>query len=516
MEEMKKELLSEIKPFKEKGYEFLNKNISKMDFKGISGGFGVYAHRNQEEFMIRLRIPSGVIALDQLKKMYEWAEKYKLGGLHFTTRQDIQYHGLSMDDICNLMEEALHYNIFTRGAGGNYPRNVALSPLSGVDKNEAFDVTQYAIECGNYFMNRITSYHLPRKLKVSFSNSAEDTAHCTVQDLGFMAVNKDGEKYFRVYAGGGLGRNPKVALIYPELIKPNEVLYYVQGMVDLFVAEGNYENKGKARVRYIVDKLGEEGFIECFKKHVEAAKAKGGLDLECEEVKYTKKGVKVDISDSRLIEQKQEGLYSVYLHPVGGQITLENLKEIIMTLETCEAPEIRLSMTEGVYFRNLNGNEAKDVLEITKGMGGENDFEQSVSCIGVPTCQIGVCDSQASLREMISYVKENNGATEYLPKVYFSGCGNSCGVHEIGAIGFMGKMKRVDGQLLESFELYIDGSYKEKEARLAEKYGEILGRDIPKFILELSNMLKDNNIGFLEYIKTNNDDFKALVEKYNN
>ena len=187
-----------------------------------------------------------------------------------------------------------------------------------------------------------------------------------------------------------------------------------------------------------------------------------------------------------------------------------------MTLETCEAPEIRLSMTEGVYFRNLNGNEAKDVLEITKGMGGENDFEQSVSCIGVPTCQIGVCDSQASLREMISYVKENNGATEYLPKVYFSGCGNSCGVHEIGAIGFMGKMKRVDGQLLESFELFIDGSYKENEARLAEKYGEILGRDIPKFILELSNMLKDNNIGFLEYIKTNNDDFKALVEKYNN
>ena len=80
----------------------------------------------------------------------------------------------------------------------------------------------------------------------------------------------------------------------------------------------------------------------------------------------------------------------------------------------------------------------------------------------------------------------------------------------------MGKMKRVDGQLLESFELFIDGSYKENEARLAEKYGEILRRDIPKFILELSNILKENNISFIEYIKTNNDDFKALVEKYNN
>lgn len=514
MEELKKELLGEISGFKEKGYEFLNKNLSKMDFKGLSGGYGVYAHRDQKEFMIRLRIPSGVIALDQLKKMYEWACKYNLGGLHLTTRQAIQYHGLSIDEICDLMEEALHYNIYTRGAGGNYPRNVALSPLSGVDKNEAFDVTPYALECGNYFMKRITSYKLPRKLKVSFSSSEEDTGHCTVQDLGFMAVKKDEEKYFRVYAGGGLGRNPKLALIYPELIKPNEVLYYLQGMVDLFVAEGNYENKGKARVRYIVEKLGEEGFIECFKKHVEAAKTKGGLDLDCTEIKYTKEGIKIDIKDNRLVEQKQEGLYSVYLQPIGGQISLENLKKIITILETCEAPEIRLAMTEGIYFRNLNGNEAKDILEITKDMGGNNDFEQSVACIGVPTCQMGVCESQETLREMISYIKENNGCMEYLPRVYFSGCGNSCGVHEIGSIGFMGKMKRVDGELQESFELYVDGSYRENEARLAEKYGEILRKDIPEFILQLSKILEENNIHFNEYIKKSNDEFKTLVKKF--
>lgn len=515
MEELKKELLNEIDELREKGYEFLNKNMSKMDFKGFSGGFGVYAHRDQKNFMLRLRIPSGVIAIDQLKKMYEWAVKYNMEGLHLTTRQAIQYHGLSIDEICDLMKEALEYNIYTRGTGGNYPRNVALSPLSGVDKNEAFDVTPYAIKCGNYFMERITSYKLPRKLKVSFSNSEEDTAHCTIQDLGFMAVEKDGEKYFRVYAGGGLGRNPKLALIYPELINPKDVLYYVQGIVDLFIAEGNYENKGKARVRYIVDKLGEEGFIECFKKHVDAAKAKGGLDVSCEDIKYTKEGIKCDIKDSRLIEQKQEGLYSVYLHPVGGQIPLEHIKEIITVLETCQDPEIRLSMTEGVYFRNLNGNEAKDILDITKAMGGDSEFEQSIACIGVPVCQMGVCQSQSALREMISYVKENNGCVEVLPRVYFSGCGNSCGVHEVGSIGFMGKMKRVDGELLECFELFIDGNYREGSAKLGDKYGEILRRDIPKFILELSQELKDKKVSFDQYIKESNEDFRNLVEKYN-
>ena len=486
MEEIKKEILCEIEPFKENGYEFLNKNMSKMDFRSISCGFGVYAQRNQKDFVIRLRTSSGVIALDQLKKIYEWANKYEVEYLHFTTRQSIQYHGLTIDDTCSLMEEALNYNIFTRGAGGNYPRNVALSPLSGVDKNEAFDVTQYAIACDNYFMKRITSYKLPRKIKVAFSNSEEDTACCTVQDLGFMAVNNEGKKCFRVYVGGGLGRNPKKALVYPELIDANEVLYYVQGMVDFFISEGNYENKSKARI-----------------------------SLECEEIKNTKKGIKVDIIDNRLTEQKQEGLYSVYLHPVGGQIALENLKEIIMILETCESPEIRLSKTEGIYFRNLNGVEAKDLLEITKDMGGESDFEQSISCIGVPTCQIGICDSQDTLREMITYVKENKGDTKYLPKVYISGCGNSCGAQEIGAIGFAGKKKRVDNELLECFELFVDGSHKANEVRLAEKYGEILKRDIPKFMLELSNILKESNKSFREYISVKNDDFKELVEKYN-
>ena len=91
------------------------------------------------------------------------------------------------------VKEALDNNIYTRGAGGNYPRNVAMSPLSGVEKDEAFDVTPYAVAVGSYFLERITTYKLPRKLKVSFSSGKEDAAHCTVQDLGFVAV-KEGDK----------------------------------------------------------------------------------------------------------------------------------------------------------------------------------------------------------------------------------------------------------------------------------------------------------------------------------
>ena len=515
MEKLKEVLLSEIEEFRSSGHKFLNGEMTVMDFKHLSGGMGSYAHRGGKEFMLRLRIPSGIITMPQLKMIYDWAEKYKLGGLHFTTRQAIQYHGLSIDEVCDLMKDALDNDIYTRGAGGNFPRNVALSPLSGVDKEEAFDTTPYAVATGEYFMKRITTYKLPRKLKVSFSNSSKDTAHCTIQDLGFLAVNKDGKEYFRVYLGGGLGRNPKLALIYPELIEPSEVLNYVEAMVRLFKAEGNYENKAKARVRYIVDKLGEEGFINEYKKYVEIVKKEEGYKLSVEGKKYTKAGVETNITDSRLVAQKQPGLYSVYVHPVGGQIKLSDLKTIISTLEKFDDPEIRLSMTEGVYFRNLNGKEAEELLEATNSIGGTTSFDYSVSCIGVPTCQIGICESQGALSETLKYVKENVSNIDLLPRLYFSGCANSCGVHEIAEIGFTGKKKRINDVVEEAYEVYVDGSFVEGEARLGKYYGHIARKDIPMFICELANNLNSANKCFIDYIKSNESEFKTLVEKYN-
>lgn len=515
MENLKEVLMQEIQSFREIGHKFANKEMSVMDFKHASGGMGVYAHRGGEEFMIRLRIPSGIITMPQLKLINEWAEKYKLGGLHFTTRQAIQYHGLSIDEVCDLMKEALENNIYTRGAGGNFPRNVALSPLSGVDKDEAFDPTPYALATGDYFMERITTYKLPRKLKVSFSNGPSDTAHCTVQDLGFLAINENGENLFKVYIGGGLGRNPRLALIYPELIKPNEVLYYVEAMVRLFKAEGNYENKAKARIRYIVEKLGEEGFISEYKKYVNEVKSECSLELQCQSKSYNKVGIKTDVKNERLIEQKQEGLYSIYLHPIGGQIKLEDLKSIDKTLEKFEDPEIRLSMTEGVYFRNLNGKEAEELLDITENMTGKTPFEYSVSCIGVPTCQMGIAESQRALNETLDYVKKNVSSLELLPRLYFSGCGNSCGVHQVGQIGLTGKKKRVNDVVQEAYEIHVNGSFKEGEARLGEVYGDILRDDIPKFICELADALNDRRKSFEVYINENVEEFKSLVSKYN-
>ncbi|MEG0669936.1 nitrite/sulfite reductase [Clostridium sp.] len=514
MDELKRVLYGEIEDLREKGHKFLNGEITKMEFKHASGGFGVYAHNGGREFMIRLRIPSGIMKYSELQKVYEFAKKYGMDKIHFTTRQAIQFHGLSIDAVCDLMKEALDNDIYTRGAGGNFPRNVALSPLSGINTDEAFDATPYALAVGNHFLEKIYSYKLPRKLKVSFSSSIADGAHCTVQDLGFLSVKKDEKEYFQVYLGGGLGQNPKLAVKYPELIEPKEVIYHIEAMTKFFMAEGDYENKNKARVRYILDRMGEETFLNEYKKYVEKEKVVGGKDVEINATECRKNGKETNVESNRLFPQKQQGLYSVYVHPIGGQLGILDLQKIIDEINDVEDVDIRLAMTEGVYFRNLNGKEAERLLAITENITSKTMVKQSVACIGAPTCQIGQCNSQGLLRMVVDYFEEKSFNSDVLPRIYISGCGNSCGTHQIGAIGFTGKKKRIDGDVVECFTLYVGGSFAIDKAKMGQSYGDIISSKIPEFLYEIALIVKKSDMKFIDYVDNNKDEFKKIVEKY--
>ena len=513
MNNLKEILLSELPNFREKSLKFLNGDISKPEYKGFSGGYGVYAQRDKKSFMIRLRTSCGVISKSQLHTIYNMAYENKLEKIHLTTRQAIQLHELTVDQICCIMEEGIHKDIFTRGGGGNFPRNVGLSPLSGVDPDEAFDVTPYAVATDKHFISKITTYHLPRKLKVSYSSCNHDDAHCTVQDLGFIATLKDNKPYFNVYVGGGLGKNPKVGLKLDEPIEAKDALYYVEGLTKLFIDYGNYENKNKARVRYIVDELGEEDFIEKFKEYSLKEKEKGGLDLTPEPIDYSKEGIEVDICDHRIRKQKQKGLYTVYIHPVGGQLYLKDLKALLYELDKIKNPMIRIGMTEGMYILNLNGKEAEKILEVSKKISGNSSLEESICCIGVPICQMGIQNSQKMLNTIIDYFRENvdKETMHKLPRLYISGCPNSCGVHQIGSIGLTGKMKNIDGTPTDVFEIYICGNFEVGKSRLGTSIGDFKATDIPEFLHELAKITEGD---FFEFATNNTEKVLEVASKY--
>ena len=191
--------------------------------------------------MLRLRMPGGRVTKEKLNFVVNAIKKHNIDKAHFTTCQTIQLHNLSEDSVCELAVEALDYGIVTRGGGGDFPRNVMVSPLSGLEVGEYFDVTPYAQAAADYLMGFIKTVKLPRKLKVCFSNSPANLTHATFRDLGF-AAREDGK--FDVYSAGGLGNNPKMGVKVAEAVDGSQILYYIKAMVKLFTTYGYYVNRG--------------------------------------------------------------------------------------------------------------------------------------------------------------------------------------------------------------------------------------------------------------------------------
>lgn len=506
-------LKKEVEEFREYGHKFLAGEISTADFKKLSGGMGSYAQRGGDKFMIRLRTPSGVITTEHINLILSYAKKYNLNEIHLTTRQAVQLHNLSIDDVCDIMLDGIDNNLFTRGGGGNFPRNVSCSPLSGVDPKEAFDVTPYALMVGDYLLDNATSYKLPRKVKIAFSSSDEDTACASFNDLGFLAVIEDGKPYFKLFIAGGMGREPGVGIPYDELVKPEEVLYYVEAIIQLFKAEGDYENKSKARIRFIPRRMGTKEFIDCFKKHLNNVKSNNKFQ-EISPSICDVKNIDTKLNTNILIAQKQEGLYTVILHPICGQMMTNDLEKICNFINNKNNIQIRLSMNEEMYIRNLTLDDANELIKLTNSNMVDTNIEMSVSCIGVPTCQMGMLQSQELYKNIIRAANEANIDKNIIPSIFISGCPNSCSRHQMAQIGFAGRKKKTANGVEDAFELFLGGKHSKYGATMGESVGIITSKEIPEFIIELCKYIKNQNIKFQDLLDNNRNIFNKLVEKY--
>ena len=510
MEQMLKELKEDLREFREVTDRFYAKEVSMKEYKGFSGGFGSYAQKGGNASMLRLRIPGGRLAKEKLKFVADSVAEFGVEKAHFTTCQTIQFHNLNAEAVCGIMEKALDAGIITRGGGGDFPRNVMVSPLSGVEEGEYFDVLPYAEAVSDYLLGFIKTVKMPRKLKVGFSNSPANETHATFRDLGF-AARRDGT--FDVYSAGGLGNNPRMGVKVVAQVPGTELLYYVKAMVDTFVAYGNYENRAKARTRYMQETLGEEGYKKAYLEKLEAVKAGGDLSIQVSRQEILKKGSGTEASGRRVIPQKQEGLYAVTYHPLGGVPKVDWFAAIYETVKDMEEVELRIAPDETIYIINLNGDEAKKVLEATAD-GARDLFETSVACIGATICQIGLRDSQGVLAQIIEEVRKHDFADGVLPRIHISGCTSSCGTHQIGTLGFHGGVKRVNDVVEPAFTFHVNGCDLAGEERFGEQWGMMLQKDMPAFFAELGQAVETAHTAFDEWYAEDPKRLKALAEKY--
>lgn len=511
-----KELIQQFKEripiFDEKIHAFEKGEIDRNTFKGISGGFGSYAQK-EGGYMLRLRLPGGRISKDTLKFIADSIKEHRINLLKLTTCQTIQLHNLTADNTVSLVGEALDFGIITLGGGGDNPRNTMCSPLSGIEKDEAFDVLPYAEVLGEYLVSRMPSLHMPRKLKVGFSNSPANETHVTFRDLGF-AARKDGT--FSVYCAGGLGPNPKLGVHILDGAKPEEVTLYASAMIRLFTEHGNYTSRAKARTRYLQDTLGVDGLRTQFLSYLEEARnaekpwpitpgapvckrAEGTLD-------------KALLTNTRVISQKQDGLYAVSYHPLGGRLSPEKTAELYEIIKDMEEIEIRLAPNGTMYIINLNANEVSRVLEATQD-GAASLFETSISCIGTPICQHGLRNSFSLLSACIERVRQENFADRVLPQIRVSGCPSSCGTHQSGTIGFVGHTKKVDGKMMSAFKMYVNGR-SEEDAKLGTEVAVILETVIPDFLVALGQEISRAGCVFEDWYPEHVEEFNQLAAEY--
>lgn len=503
---------SDIPAFAEKTRAFYAGEVSKGDYKGFSGFYGSYAQRGGQASMLRLRMTAGRVTKEKLAFVADSIRKYGIDCVHFTTCEAIQLHNLDANSVCSIMEAALDAGIITMGGGGDFPRNVMSSPLSGVERDEYFDVIPYAESAGDYLMGFIKAEKMPRKLKVCFSNSPKNLTHATYRDLGF-AANADGT--FDVYSAGGLGNNPKLGVRVAEHIAPSDILYYIKAMWLTFRAYGNYENRGRARTRYMQEALGgaenyRAAFLEKLKEVYESGEE---LKIAPEPNILTKVGDGSAVAGRRVLPQKQDGLYTVVWHPIGGQPDVHSLCILSDAIADMEQVELRLAPDETAYIINLTGREAQKVLEITAD-GAETLFEASVSCIGAAICQVGARDSQSLLRKCVEAVRNAEIPDGALPQIHISGCPSSCGTHQTGAIGFRGASKAVDKKPHPAFMLYANGCERQGQERMGRELGAMLESDIPDFLVKLGQAVAATGMSYAEWSETEPNGLEALAEEY--
>ena len=501
----------EIETFAGKIQDFQEGKIEKKDYKGYSGGMGSYAQRDQSKHMLRLRLPAGRLTLERLKFLADTVEKYEIQRLKLTTCETVQLHDLAPEQVPAIMAEAAEAGILCRGGGGDNPRNVMCSPLSGVQEGEAFDPSPYAAAVTDYLLSICRDIHMPRKLKIAFSNGADDSVHSAFRDMGFRA---QAGGTFSLRIAGGLGAmGHRMGVLVDEAVNPKDVLYYVRAMVDTFCQHGNYENRAKARTRFMQDTLGPEGLKEAFLKNVEALKARGGLELPRLEALADVCGGGETLNHPRAIRQKQAGLYAVKYHPIGGGLPAEKPAELYAVIKDLCNAECRVGPDETLYIINLPAAGAKAVLAVTED-GAKTEFEYSVACIGATVCQQGVRDSQGLLRSAVSAVREAGVPDGALPRINISGCPSSCAAHQAGVIGFQGCVRLEDKKPQPAFRMFLDGSDALDQARFGEAGAVILERDVPALLVELGRAAAAAGQNWAQWSASHREELNAIVAKY--
>ncbi len=463
--------------------------------------------------MMRIKIPFGGVTPEQLETLADLSEEYADGVAHITTRQDVQFHFVHIDDTPSLMRRLAAVGITSREACGNVVRNVTACPLAGICRDEAFDTTPYAKACSKFMMGHPDTQDFGRKFKIAFSGCQQHPCGLvTMHDMGAIAKTKivDGKEKrgFEFYVGGGLGSVPYKAKLFDEFLPEEEFLPMAQAISRVFARLGEKRNRARARIKFLIANLGIDEFrrlvLEERQKLSPDPRWTAHLATVNEQMEEAlKAGVSLNGSErpegfeawyaTNVYKQRQPGYVAATVTLPLGDASAEQLRALADLARRFVKDTLRTTVEQNILFRWLSEADLPEFYRAIRAIGlGAADAATIVdvtACPGTDTCKLGIASSRGLARELRYRLSEKSLELDQAVKnlrIKVSGCFNSCGQHHVADIGFYGINRNVKGFQVPHFQVILGGKFRDNAGEYGVAVGAVPSKRVPEAVLSIT------------------------------
>jgi precorrin-3B synthase len=457
------DVLADIYRYAELGFDAID-----PDDLALFRWYGIYTQRSEasaasgvagpsEEtdghFMLRIKFPNGIVTSDQLRTVGRLAVRYGRGMGDITTRQNIQLHWLRIEDLPVVLDELNAVGLSFTQACGDVWRNVVGCPLAGVDGHELIDSRPLIEELERTFVGDRRFSNLPRKFKVSVSGCLHRCAQHEINDIGLVAVEKDGVVGYDVWVGGGLGASARMGRRLDLFALPEEAAEVCRAITEIFRDEGNRTKRTRARIKFLVDEWG-----------VERIRAEVELRLGRSFPASVEPADPVDPHRDHLgiHPQVQAGLYYLGATTLRGRFTGDQMIAVADLADRFGSGALRCTNRQNIIVLDVPDAQVDEAAASLRDVGLPTEastFRRGViSCTGMEFCKLAIVETKERAAELIEHLERRVGDVAGSLRINLNGCPNACAQYQVADIGLQGGIARLpDGRRVQGFILHIGG-----------------------------------------------------------
>jgi ferredoxin-nitrite reductase len=452
--------------------------------------FGLfYTAPNQKAYMCRLRIPNGILKHWQLSGLADLAQCYGGGYAHITTRANLQIREVEPRNAVAMVEAILDLGLCSRGSGADNIRNVTGTPTAGIDPQELIDTRPYAREWHFHILNERALYGLPRKFNVGFDGGGTIPVLEDTNDIGFQAVaTREGFGiepgiWFRLLLGGitghqDFGRETGV------LVKPADATKVADAVVRLFIDHGDRTNRLKARLKYVLDRLGMEKFLELVEAKLGAKLTRVAAQALAPRPRFDR------AAHIGVHPQKQPGLNWIGVVLPVGRLTVAQMRGLAAIAADCGDGELRLTVWQNLLISGVPTAKVADAVPAIEalGLGTEASSIRAglVACTGNVGCKFAASDTKRHAEEIARWC-EARVALDGPVNIHLTGCHHSCAQHYVGDIGLLAckVQESEESEQIEGYHVLVGGGFGPNASIAREILRDVKATEVPEIVERL-------------------------------